>query len=157
MRRALLLLLSLVALVAAGCGDSGGGSGKQDYERELTRATGSLQQAFDGLRKSTSEATTPKASGERLAAGAKALDRAAGDFADIEPPEDATAAHRKLVAGLRDLAATFRKGADAAKRNDEAGVQRALEGLASSKGVREITQAQDELERQGISVTTTAR
>jgi hypothetical protein len=160
MRRALLVLLSLVALVGAGCGDGDGGSdgatSKQDYGRELSRATAGLQQAFEELRKSTSEATTVKASGERLAAGATALEKAADNFEGIEPPKASTAAHRKLVEGLNDLATVFRRGADAAKRNDAKGLQEALAGLTTSKGVREITEAQRELERQGVKVTTTA-
>lgn len=162
MRHRLVLLLSLVALVAAGCGGDDGGSGaggqtsKQEYGRELSRATGALQQAFEELTKTTGSATSLKDSGQRLQRGARALDEAADDFGDIEPPKASTGAHDKLVAGLHDLADTFRKGADAARRNDAKGLQQALQGLTTSKGVREITEAQRELERQGVKVTTTA-
>ena len=161
MRHRLVVLLSLVALVAAGCGgdDGGGGSeptSKQEYGRELSQATGALQQAFEELSKTTGSTASLRDSGHRLERGAAALDQAADAFGDIEPPKDATGAHRKLVSGLHDLAATFRQGADAAKRNDAKGLTEALQGLTTSKGVQEITEAQSELERQGVKVTTTA-
>ncbi|HEU4976173.1 MAG TPA: hypothetical protein VFT50_13845 [Baekduia sp.] len=158
MRRVLIVLASLIALVAAGCGgsDDGGGGGvsKQDYARQLSQATAALRQAFDDLAKTSSDGTSTKAAAARLEKGASALEQAADRFDAITPPEASKDAHEKIVDGLRKMASQFQQGADAAKKGDAAAVAKALQGIAGSAGAREIQQAQQELQRQGVTVTT---
>ena len=158
MRRALALLVLLVALVAAGCGggDDGGdnATSKQDYGKQLAEAGQTLQKTFSDIADQTGTNTSSAQIGARLDKGADALDDAANKFGAITPPAEAKAAHQKLVEGLHELADVFRKGADAARKNDTSTLTKSLQGLATSDGVKKITEAQEELKAKGITVTT---
>jgi hypothetical protein len=145
----------VLALVAAGCGGSDGGTSKEDYAKSLGQAGQTLQKTFSDILAQTGSGTSTKETGDRLDRGAKALDDAAKRFDDIEPPSDAEAAHAKLVDGLHELAGVFRKGADAARKNDTKALTQTLQGLATSEGVKKITEAQKDLEAKGITVSTT--
>jgi exonuclease VII small subunit len=157
MRRPLTLLALIAALVAAGCGggnDNSGAVSKQDYGKELAQAGQTLQKTFGDIADQTGSSTSSKQIADRLEKGATALDDAAGKFGKITPPPAAKGAHQKLVDGLKELAAVFRTSADAARKNDTTSLTKALQGLTTSDGVKKITQAQEELKRQGITVTT---
>ena len=153
--RRLLPLALVVALLAAGCGGSDGGTSKEDYAKSLGQAGQTLQKTFSDILAQTGSGTSTKQTGDRLDRGAKALDDAAQRFDDIEPPADAKAAHAKLVEGLHELADVFRNGAAAARKNDTQALTETLQGLATSDGVKKITAAQKELEAKGITVSTT--
>jgi predicted small secreted protein len=155
MRRVLILLVALLALIVAGCGggsDSGSGTSKEQYGKEIQQAGQTLQKTFADISDQTGSATSSKQIGDRLDKGATALDDAAKKFGDITPPEEAKAAHQKLVDGLSELADVFRKGADAARKNDTASLTKELQGLTTSDGVKKITEAQQELKAAGINV-----
>jgi uncharacterized protein YukE len=157
MRRPLVLLFMLVALVVAGCGGDGGdgaATSKDDYGKELAQAGQTLQRTFSDIADQTGSSTSSAQIADRLDKGAAALDDAAKKFGAITPPSDAKAAHVKLVQGLQELADVFRKGADAARKNDSTTLTKALQSLSSSDGVRKITEAQEELKAKGITVTT---
>jgi hypothetical protein len=165
MRRPLVLLVLLLALVLAGCGggddkggSDGGGGGqvtKQEYGKQLAAAGETLQKTFASISDQTSGETSAKEVGQRLGEGAKALDQTVAKFKAITPPAAVKAAHDKLVAGLGELADIFRKGATAATKNDTASLTKALQGLSSSDGVKKITEAQQELKKAGVTLTTT--
>jgi uncharacterized phage infection (PIP) family protein YhgE len=160
MRRVLVLLAMVVALVAVGCGgdDNGGGGGgatsKEDYGKQLAQAGQTLQKTFSDIADQTGSSTSSKQIGDRLDKGAAALDEAAKKFQSITPPEEVKGAHQKFVDGFQELADVFRKGADAARKNDTTTLTKALQGLSTSDGVKKITEAQKELEAKGITVTT---
>ena len=161
MRRALVLLAMVVALVAVGCGgdDNGGGGGgaatsKEDYGKQLAEAGQTLQKTFSDIADQTGSSTSSKQIGDRLDKGAAALDQAARKFESITPPAEVKDAHQKFVDGFQELADVFRKGADAARKNDTATLTKTLQGLATSDGVKKISEAQKELEAKGITVTT---
>jgi hypothetical protein len=159
MRRALLLLTMVLALVATGCGgdDNGGGAtSKDDYGKQLAAAGQTLQKTFSDIADQTGSSTSSAQIADRLDKGAQALDDAAAKFADIEPPADVKDAHQKFVDGFKELADVFRKGADAARKNDTTTLTKALQGLTTSDGVKKITEAQRELEQKGVTVPTTA-
>src|SRR4051794_35575777 len=161
MCRPLLVLAVILALVAAGCGGGGddgapGASSKQDYGKQPAPARPTLQKTFADIADETGSSTSSKQIGDRLDKGATALDDAAAKFDRITPPASAQAAHQKLVDGLEELADVFRKGADAARKNDTATLTKTLQGLATSDGVKKIAEAQEELKRQGIAVTTSS-
>jgi hypothetical protein len=161
MRRALLLLTMILALVATGCGgdDNGGGGGatsKDDYGKQLAAAGQTLQKTFSDIADQTGSSTSSAQIADRLDKGAQALDDAAAKFADIDPPADVEDAHQKFVDGFKELADVFRKGADAARKNDTSTLTKALQGLTTSDGVKKITEAQQELEQKGVTVPTTS-
>ncbi|HMJ35721.1 MAG TPA: hypothetical protein VK501_17575 [Baekduia sp.] len=158
MRRSLIVLSVLLALIAAGCGGSGGAAtSKDDYGKQLAQAGQTLQKTFADISDQTGSGTSAKQIGDRLDRGAAALDDAAKKFDAIEPPSDAKSAHQKLVDGLKELAGVFRQGAAAARKNDTASLTKSLQGLSTSAGVKKITEAQQELKDKGIQVTTTGK
>jgi hypothetical protein len=157
MRRVLTILavLAAAAPTAAGCGGDSGGASRDAYGKDLANASRTLQRAFNDIAGKSTSSGSGKQVGDRLERGANALDDAASRFADIKPPDEVKGAHRKLVEGLHELAAVFRRSADAARRNDTKSLTRALQGLADSDGVRKITEAQQELENAGIRTAAT--
>jgi uncharacterized protein YukE len=158
MRRSLIVLSVLTALIAAGCGGGGDqATSKDDYGKQLAQAGQTLQKTFADISDQTGAGTSAKQIGDRLDKGASALDDAATKFNDIKPPSDAQSAHQKLVDGLKELAGVFRQGADAARKNDTASLTKSLQGLSTSDGVKKITEAQQELKNKGIQVTTTGK
>jgi uncharacterized protein YukE len=155
MRRLLTLVAVLVAVVAAGCGGSTDSSSREAYGKSLAKASATLQKTFADIAGQSTTSRSSKQVGDRLERGAKALDEAANRFAEIKPPAEVKDAHRKLVDGLHELAAVFRKSADAARRNDTKSLTAALQGLANSDGVKKITEAQQQLKDAGVTVATT--
>jgi hypothetical protein len=154
--RRLVAFALVLALALVGCGGDDGGTSKQDYAKSLGETGQTLQQTFSDILAQTGSGSSNKQTGDRLERGAKALDDAADRFDKIDPPSDAKSAHAKLVEGLHDLADVFRKGAESARKNDTKSLTSTLQGLATSEGVKKITEAQKELEAKGITVTTTA-
>jgi hypothetical protein len=159
MRRPLIVLTVLIALVVAGCGGGGDkpAASKDEYGKQLAQAGQTLQKTFADISDQTGAGTSAKEIATRLDRGAAALDQAAKKFAAIQPPSDVKPAHQKLVDGLKELGGVFRQGAAAARKNDTANLTKALQGLSTSDGVKKITEAQQELKAKGIKVTTTGQ
>jgi hypothetical protein len=150
MRLRLFAVAALVAAAAAaGCG---GGGGRDGYVEQFNRADRTLERTLSGIGDDLRAGTSGREVGAKLDESARALDRAAGDFDRIDPPSDAEHAHGRIVDGLRRLAGLFRDSADAARRDDVAGLTRTLEGLESSAGARESQAAQRELKDKGYKV-----
>jgi uncharacterized phage infection (PIP) family protein YhgE len=158
MRRALVLLTLIVALVASGCGGDSNSKAttKDEYGQQLAQAGQTLQKTFADIADQTGSSTSSAQIADRLDKGATALDDAAKKFAEITPPSEVKGAHQKFVDGFKELAGVFRKGADAARKNDTTTLTKALQGLTTSDGVKKITEAQKELETKGITVPTTS-
>jgi hypothetical protein len=147
--RYLLLLPALVAtLAAAGCGSGS----KNDYVQSVNKAEASLQKSLSGLN-SIGTSTNGAQVATQLQQGGDALDAAADDFNDIKPPDDAKNAHGKIVDGLHKLAGTLHDAAKSAKSaKSPADLQqtaKVLSDVATSEGVKEIQEAQDELTANG--------
>ena len=159
MRRSLVVLSVLLALVVAGCGGGGDDkpASKADYGKQLAIASQTLQKTFTDIAAQTGSGTTTKQIAQRLDRGAGALGDAADKFAAITPPAVAKADHQKLVDGLNQLADVFRQGSAAARKNDTASLTKALQGLSTSAGVQKINDAQADLKSKGIEVTTTGK
>ena len=145
MTRALTLCLAALALVAAGCG----GSSKDDYESQVRDVGKTLEQTFGDLGTSISGSGSTEQAAQRLEQGATSLDKASRDLAKIDPPSEIQAQHKDLVAGLAELADEFRTGAAAAKGGDLNKLLQFASSLQSSKAVRKITKAGDEIEKKG--------
>ncbi len=155
MRRLLVLLVTaLVALVVVGCGGddspSSKGSSKDEYKTQVQDAGRSLQQALAAISDQAGDTATPAKLGAALDQGATALDQTRKRLDGITPPSDAQAAHDKLVAGFGELTDAFRATADAARENDTAALNKALQGLSAGEGVQKISEAQKELKALGI-------
>lgn len=161
MPRAFVLLLTLVALIVAGCGggddgDSGSGSDgqattKAQYTQQVRSAGAALQKSFADISDQTAADTTSANVAKALDTGVATLDQTVKQFKAITPPKNAAAAHQKFVEGFEDLTGAFREAADAARKNDTAALNKALQGLAAGEGVKKITEAQKELKALGIN------
>lgn len=162
MRRAVPLLLVLVALAgAAGCGGGGGGddgkpSGttatKSDYVARVQAASGRVQEALAEISDQGGGEVTAASYGRALDQSVTALDRAVKELGAIPPPAGAKAAHGLLVEGCRELADAFRATAGAARENDPAALAKALRTVSTGQGAKKIGMAQAQLKALGLSV-----
>lgn len=154
MRRALVVVVAVLAVVvAAGCGgdDEGGGkvSPKEAYGQQLAGATSALQKAFadtDQVGANISSAQIIKHRETQAAVIEDTVKR----LREVKPPATLTDAHRKLIEGLQELAASFRSGGG----KDMKSLAEALQSLPNSTGVKKLTQASAELKAMGVTVTT---
>jgi hypothetical protein len=156
MRRTFVGLFAVAAIVVAGCGgDDGDGkaSAKEVYAQQLAEAGKPLQQAFSDADQAGANITSAQIIGH-LDEQAATVEDTVAKMEAIKPPAGLASTHRKLVAGLRQLAGTFRKGAEAARRKDTKSLTTALRTLPTSTGVKKLTEASAELKKQGVTVTT---
>jgi hypothetical protein len=160
MHRALVGLLAVLAVVVfAGCGGDDGGnkaSAKQVYAQQLADAGKPLQQAFSDADQAGANVSSAQIVGH-LDEQAATVQDTVKKMEAIKPPAELQATHRKLVDGLRQLAGSFRKGAEAARRKDTKSLAAALRTLPTSTGVKKLTEASAELKQQGVTVTTASK
>jgi hypothetical protein len=155
MRRALVVVVLLLAVLVAGCGgDDGDGkaSAKQVYAKQLAIAAKPLQDAFADADQVGANVKTSQIVAH-LEQEATTVEDAVKKIQAIKPPAELAATHRKLIEGLQELANSFRKGAEAAGRNDTKTLATALRKLTTSEGVKKLTQASAELKAKGVTVT----
>lgn len=160
MRRALVVVVAVLSVVfAAGCGgDDGGGkaSAKQVYAKQLAAAGKPLQETFSDADQSGGNVSSAQIVGH-LDEQATTVEDTVKKMQAIKPPAGLETTHRKLVAGLRQLAGSFRKGAEAARRKDTKSLATALRTLPTSTGVKKLTEASAELKAAGVTVTTASK
>ncbi len=160
MRRALVVVVAVLAVVfVAGCGgDDGGGkaSAKEVYAQQLAEAGKPLQTAFSDADQAGANVSSAQIVGH-LDEQATTVEDTVKKMQAIKPPAGLEATHRKLVEGLRQLAGSFRKGAEAARRKDTKSLATALRTLPTSTGVKQLTEASAELKAQGVTVTTASK
>lgn len=99
-----LLLLLACVLALAGCG--GGGPSEDDYEAGLAEVKEHLDEATEASRAS-GETTDVEERREHLGEAHEAIDAAARRAAELEPPDDARAAHEEFADALEDYADLF--------------------------------------------------
>ena len=148
MTRAFALAASVVALAIAGCG----GDDKEDYVKEFNKVGNTLEKTLTSLGTDLTGSTDPKQIAGKLDEGAKALEDAADELDGIEPPDDAEKAHDKIVSGVKDLSATFEKGASEAKSGDLTKLVKTFSSIQGSQGASKIQEAQKELRDKGYKV-----
>lgn len=127
------------ALFAAGCGGSQPLS-QNEYEAEVRRIDEQVTQSVDeSLRKSE------LASAGDVRSVRDAMDTAANDLEDLEPPKEVATAHNQMVSGLEQYASAFGRFANALDeaKTDEARAKVFQEQLRSP----EITEAQAIIEK----------
>lgn len=159
MRRALVVVVAVLAVVVAGCGGDDGGdkaSSKQVYAQQLAAAGKPLQEAFADADQASANVSSAQIVGH-LDEQAATVEDTVKKMQAIKPPAGLASTHRKLVDGLRQLAGSFRKGAEAARRKDTKSLATALRTLSTSTGVKKLTEASAELKAQGVTVTTASK
>jgi hypothetical protein len=149
MTRLLALLMTTIALVAAGCG---GGTSKEDYEEEVSKIGDTLEEQFNEIGRDIQSAGDLKNAAPEIEKGAQALDDTAADLDEIDPPDDASDAHDKIVSGVEDLADDFRAAANAAEAENAQKVLSLFGDIQASDGAKKITEARQELKDQGYDV-----
>ncbi len=106
MSRTLVLACAVLLLgaLAAGCG----GSERLEYERDLAKVGEVVDDSLDALPKDDSQTIGP----EQVRTIADDLREAADQLEDLDPPDDARRAQRRLERGLRGVAGAFDELAD---------------------------------------------
>lgn len=132
--------MAAALLAGAGCGGDGRLS-RTDYERQVKAEARSLVAA---------SAVPGGDESALLRAEQRALTRVANDLDELKPPKDAETDHRRLVEGLRGVAAIF--GSIRGPGTSEQRRRNALQALARSKPSREVQAALDGLEQDGYDV-----
>src|SRR3954453_15288229 len=139
--RAIALGLTVLALVAAGCG----AADKNAYAKQVNQAEQALTKSLNSLSGSPNAA--------KLDAGGRAIEAAAADFGKIQPPADAKHAHGEIIDGLHKLAGTMHEAATAARAKDVGKLTQILQDVQSGPAARELQAAQTELESHGYKFT----
>ena len=145
MRRLAALCLAATAL-AAGCGGNGG----DDYERQVREIGQQLQDSDVGAELQNVRSGAELAAALRKAAGL--LDEAGDELDELEPPDDAAEAHRKVTEGARETANTFRDVAKQALSGNSQDMLASLAQLTGSGGAVKLEEGLKELERKGYDV-----
>jgi hypothetical protein len=127
-----------------------------DYERQLSVAGQQLGDSLEGIF-SDPAVKDARSMGEAASAvrrGAATMRTTIGLLEDLNPPEDATAAHDRLVRGVRLFAADLDAFANAAADGDLAAVKTFDEQVSSNSlpSIRQIREAIDELRALGYDV-----
>ena len=148
------LAFALLAIVLPACATDGQLS-RAAYERELQEAATKIDAASDAVESDlrglgagsaslVSVAETIEDARERLALEADGL-------GEIDPPDDAEAAHAKLVEGLRQLVRDLPEFQEAVDEGDVARIQEFISGFETLASVETIREARRELEVAGYS------
>jgi uncharacterized phage infection (PIP) family protein YhgE len=165
MKRLSLLVLAIALL--AGVSACGGGDelSKDDYTAELEGSQSALVESLGTL--AASAQATPDVSSvadleeffgqlaDQVEASVTALEEAADELDDVEPPGDAAEAHDKLVEGIRLLADDFGELADVINSGDFDEIQdvaATFQQIETSEAGRLIQEAIDELQEKGYEL-----
>ena len=141
-------LLAALVLAASGCG----GTSKEEYEQQVDEIGTTLDRQFTGIGRDIQDSGSLRNAAPEVEKGAEALHDAAADLEDVEPPDDARAAHGKIVKGIEILADDFRKVARAAESNDTRALLDLFGNIGASEGARKIAEAREDLEKAGYEV-----
>lgn len=149
-----LALLALLGLLAAACGGGDEALSKDEYQQQLSDAGQSLTQSTANLGEDVSAAVQGQAAaGDKAAEDIESfqakLRDTADELEDLNPPEDAAAAHDRLVTALRDYADDLDELHDALGEGDASQIVAKMQALASLDSVKAVEQAGTDLKEQG--------
>jgi hypothetical protein len=120
--------LLAVALLAAGCGDSGEKNDFVDEVNQLqTDLVDQVSQATTG-----STPTTQKEAADYAGKIADIFSRSADEFAAVDPPEDVADLHQQLVEEIRSIAQDTKKAEQTLRTGSPKEAQRALADLQTA-------------------------
>ena len=148
MLRWLVVPLAGLSLLAGGCG----GTSKEDYEDEVERLSETLGEQGERTGQRIQRSGSLTRGAPIILDAARAIDDAAAEFEDVEPPEDAEAEHRQIVQGTRALARDFREAGAAASADNPRPILELFRDLATSAGSKQIAAALRRLDRKGYEV-----
>lgn len=140
--------LAAVALVAPGCG----GTSKEEYEKEIDRIGTTLDEQSTQIERDLQTSGGLPNAADDVEKGADALDEAADDLDDVDPPDDAQEAHERIVGGVRLLGDDFRQAAEAARLGDSRTVLELFGEFAARDGFRRIEAGLEQLADAGYDV-----
>jgi hypothetical protein len=146
--RWLVLPLAGLALLAAGCG----GTSKEDYEREVEELSELLAEQGERMGRRFQRSGGLAEGAPIVLDAAEAIETAARDFEDVEPPDDAESEHRQIVSGTDRLARDFREAAEAASAENPRPILELFRELATSTGSKRLEAALRRLENKGYDL-----
>lgn len=150
MKRIALLLLTVTALLVAGCGSS---SEENDYVKQVNAADAKAKAAFTGL---SSPSSTPAEAAKSFDGAADKLEPVIADYEAIDPPDNAARAQAKTLAGVRGLVALLRSTADDFRKantpEELAALAEKTANITSAKPFQQLNQARAELAKAGYKV-----
>lgn len=150
----LLLVLSSLVAVAAGCGGGGGARlSKSDYQKQLNTIGNSLSGTANGI--GSLNRSDLKAASTGLDKLAGVFDTAVAKVSKLKAPKDIESAQADLVAALKSAAAELRSYATKLKTTSLANAQglvKQLQNVTSSVPFKQIQAAIKEYQAKGYSV-----
>lgn len=147
-RRPLTVALSLLALVAAGCGGSDTLS-KKDYESKATAIINQTKSALTGL---STSGSNPATIGPALDKATAALNKAADDLAKLKPPKDVSADNAKIATGLHFIANSFGQLKTAAQKQDKSAFQKYQQTVSTAPEAKAAQAASQDLQKKGYKI-----
>jgi len=157
MTRTLALLAALVALVLVGCGggDQPAQLSKDQYIKELNAAGKALSTSFGSLGQGIGNTKDTAALGSKFSDASKVLRDASKKIGDINPPDNAKDANKKLADGLNAMADSFDAIGKETKgsSSDPTKLLPKINALTSSKGIQQVTAAINDLKAKGYNVS----
>ena len=137
--RTLVLLLSFLALVAAGCGgDDGGGSSegssealsKEDYIEEINSAQTTFVDAASNLNLASPE--SPKAFADSIEELNGSVDQLVTDLEEITPPEEIADLHQQLIDGMEEYGSTISENVEGLRSGDQQKLVQAAQNIGEA-------------------------
>ena len=146
-----------VALGGAACGGDGGGGdrlSKTEYQQEVTAVGDTLTKSAEGLSGAFSQSDPESLDqvADQIEELKDAMNAAADDLDNLNPPADAEAAHDKMVEGIRGFADDIGNVADAARDGNLKDLQAFSESFGNSESVKKIQEATEELQAKGYTL-----
>lgn len=159
--RAIGAIAALAVVVAAGCGDSGGGGGTQltkaQYEQQLNSIGATIDSSFSEL---TTMFQSPNPSfdeaADKIAEIQDQMRDQADKLDDVTPPDDVEAEHEQMVEGLRGFADDLEEFRQAVESKSVTAMQDFAESFDTSESAKKIQQAGDSLEKKGYNLEGTS-
>jgi beta-phosphoglucomutase-like phosphatase (HAD superfamily) len=131
------------ALLLSACG----GMSKKEYEKEVNKIGAQVSKDLEGIQGGQpSEAEIKKAK--------TALNTAADDLDDLDPPKDAEKGHEALVKGVRGLSELVEKlgKAMALAEKNPTEAMKMLSGIQNDQSFKDLATASKELKKAGIDI-----
>ena len=155
--RAIGAIVALAVVVAAGCGDSGGGGGTQltkaQYEQQLNSIGSTIDSSFSEL-STLFQSPNPSfdEAADKIAEIQDQMREQADDLDAVNPPEDVQAEHEKMVDGLRGFADDLEEFRQAVESKSVTAMQDFAETFDESESAKKIQEAGDSLEKKGYDL-----